>query len=85
MLPMICDVHPFLRLMHKPETDREGNVLPADQQDKRTVVPVERENWQRWLTGSVEDGLSLIRLPLLDVFSHGAAEPSKQVELPVLA
>ena len=81
MLTMNCDAHPLLRLMHKPETDREGNLLPADQQDKRTVVPIERENWQRWLTGSIDDALSLIRLPLLGVFAHGAADPAKQVEL----
>ena len=85
MLTMNCDVHPLLRLMHKPEKDRDGIVLPADQQDKRTVVPIERKDWQRWLTSSIDDALSLIRLPLLDVFAHGAADPSTQVELPVVA
>ena len=83
MLTMNCDAHPLLKLMHKPEKDQDGNVLPPDQQDKRTVVPIERADWDLWLNGSHDDALSLIQLPPLHRFDHGAADPTKQVDLPI--
>ena len=83
MLTMNCDAHPLLKLMHKPEKDKDGNVLPPERQDKRTVVPIERADWDVWLNGSVDDALSLIQLPPLHRFDHGAADPAKQVDLPI--
>lgn len=74
-----CDDHPLLRLMHKPDPK-----LPPDQQDKRAVVSIERDNWDQWLSGTVAEAEILITLPALDVFKHGAADPAKAVELPVL-
>ena len=77
MLTMNCDTHPLLRLMHKPELGADKNPLPAEQQDKRTVIPIERADWELWLTGSLNDAQSLIQLPSLSVFAHGAADPLK--------
>ena len=71
--------HPLLRLMHKPEPK-----LGPDQQDKRSVVPIEPEHWDQWLNGSPEHALELIRVPALELFAHGAADPAKQVALPLL-
>jgi hypothetical protein len=42
MITQNCDGHPLLALMHKPEVDKDGRVLPVNQQDKRAVVPLER-------------------------------------------
>jgi hypothetical protein len=78
MLTQNCDAHPLLNLMHKPDPS-----LPPDRQDKRAVIPIEREPWDRWLTGTVEEAIALVKLPEVDLFSHGAAEPRQQVELPL--
>ena len=76
MITQNCDEHPLLRLMHKPDPK-----LAADQQDKRSVVGIEPIDWDRWLNGTVDDAMSLIRLPDIHVFAHGAADPSKNVAL----
>lgn len=68
MLTQNCDAHPLLRLFHKPVLDKQG--LPHGEQDKRTVVPVERGSWDRWLHGSVEAAEELIVLPSPDLFEH---------------
>jgi len=76
MLTQNCDGHPLLSLMHKPEP-----ALPPDRQDKRTVVPIERQDWETWLRGTVEEALALMTLPGADLFIHGAAEPAQQPPL----
>jgi putative SOS response-associated peptidase YedK len=72
MLTQNCDGHPLLALMHKPAPK-----LPADRQDKRTVVPIERDDWDMWLHGPKEAAESLIQVPSFDLFRHGPAEPNK--------
>jgi hypothetical protein len=69
MLTQNCDSHPLLALMHKPDPS-----LPPDQQDKRSVIAIERADWDRWLRGSIEDALSLVKLPDADLFRHGPAD-----------
>lgn len=81
MITQNCDAHELLRLMHKPERDKEGNVLPPEKQDKRAVVPLEPEQWDAWLHDTTEQADKLIQLPSVEVFRHGAADPTKQVEL----
>lgn len=76
MITQNCDGHPLLGLMHKPDPK-----LPADKQDKRAVVSLERENWDQWLNGSLEDAAELIQVPPVELFRHGAADPAKQVAL----
>lgn len=78
LLTQNCDGHPLLSLFHRPDPK-----LPADKQDKRSVVPLEREHWDRWLTGSIAEAADLIQLPAREVFHHQAADPTKQVPLPV--
>jgi putative SOS response-associated peptidase YedK len=82
MITQNCDGHPLLALMHKPEVGKDGQVLPADLQDKRAVVPLERDRWDEWLHGTVDQAESLIQLPALEIFTHGAGDPSKNVPLP---
>lgn len=76
MLTQNCDAHPLLNKFHKPDP-----ALPPGKQDKRSVVPIEPEHWDRWLHGSIDEAAALIQLPAVDLFSHGAADPDKQVEL----
>lgn len=58
MLTMNCDGHPLLARMHKPDPR-----LPADRQDKRTVVPLDEADWEAWLQGSVPQVAGLLRVP----------------------
>jgi putative SOS response-associated peptidase YedK len=76
MLTQNCDAHPLLNRFHKPDP-----TLPPEAQDKRAVVPIEREHWHTWLHGSIDEALALIRLPPEDLFSHGPADPQVQVQL----
>ena len=71
MITMNADAHPLFKLMHRPE------------KETRTVVPLERVDWDLWLNGSNDDAMSLIQLPSLHLFKHGAADPSKQVKLAI--
>jgi putative SOS response-associated peptidase YedK len=77
MLTQNCDAHPLLNLFHKPDP-----ALPADKQDKRSVVAIERDHWDQWLNGSTDDAAALIQLSPRELFSHGAADSAKQVALP---
>lgn len=83
MLTMNCDAHPLLKLMHRPELAADKTPLPPEQQDKRSVIPIEQADWDLWLNGSIDDALSLIQLPPLHLIKHGAADPSKQVDLDI--
>ena len=67
MLTLNADAHPLMSRMHKPDPK-----VGPDQQDKRSVVPIEREDVERWLFGSQEEARALIRLAAVDVFE---AEP----------
>lgn len=82
MITQNCDGHPLLALMHKPEVNKAGEILPASDQDKRAVVPIERERWDEWLHGTVEQAQALIQLPPLEVFRHAATNPAKNIQLP---
>lgn len=72
MLTQNCDGHPLLALMHKPDPKAAPNA-----QDKRTVVPIERDDWDLWLHGPKEAAEALIRVPPIELFRHGPAEPEK--------
>ena len=62
--------------MHRIDKKR-----PPDKQDKRTVVPIEREDWGTWLRGSPQQAKALVRVPPVEAFSHRALNPAQQVEL----
>lgn len=78
MLTQLCDGHPVLALMHKPDAH-----LPADAQDKRSVVPIERTDWDAWLHGTVDEAESLIRVPGAELLDHGPADRSRTERLPI--
>jgi len=78
MITQNCDGHPLLGLMHKPDPK-----LPADKQDKRAVVQLEPGQWDQWLNGTTQQAEALIQVPEMELFRHGAVDPSKQVEIPL--
>ncbi|WP_298824921.1 SOS response-associated peptidase [uncultured Piscinibacter sp.] len=57
MLTLNADHHPLMRRMHKPDPK-----LPPDRQDKRSVIPLELEDVDLWLHGTISDARSLLRL-----------------------
>lgn len=63
MLTINADAHPLMRRMHKPDPK-----LPADQQDKRSVIPIERGDADRWLAGTMEEAGKLMRLAPIGIF-----------------
>ena len=71
MLTQNCDGHPLLGLMHKPDPK-----LPADKQDRRSVVPIEKQDWDAWLHGTIDQASALIQVPDLELLRHGAADPA---------
>ena len=76
MLTQNCDAHPLLKLMHKPDPKAD----PA-RPDKRAVVPLEEADWDVWLHGDEAQALTLVRLPSLEVFTHGQEALGKRVNL----
>lgn len=50
-----CDGHPLLARLHRPEVHKvTGLVLPAEQQDKRSLVHVNPTDLDAWLHGNDE-------------------------------
>lgn len=66
MLTMNADEHPLMSRMHKPDPK-----LPPDQQDKRSLVLLEAGDFDRWLKGTVEDALELVKLTPEALFKAG--------------
>lgn len=66
MMTMNADTRPIMRRMHKPDPK-----LGPDQQDKRSVVPIEPEDVDAWLNGSIAEALQLVQLAPVEVFAAG--------------
>lgn len=49
------------------------------------MVPIERNHWDEWLHGSIDQAEHLIQLPPLEVFLHGARDAAKNIPLPGVA
>lgn len=83
MLTCNCDTHPLLNRLHKPDPK-----LPPDAQDKRSVIHVAPQDWDQWLSGTVEDALALIRLEPAQAFEvefqAPAVRQSKNPDTPPL-
>lgn len=77
MITQNCDDTPVLNLMHRPDPKR-----PPNMQDKRTVVPLEKGDWDTWLHGTVAQADALIRVPLLERFSHCPLDSTIEMQLP---
>jgi putative SOS response-associated peptidase YedK len=73
MLTLNADAHPLMRRMHKPDPR-----LGPDEQDKRSVIPIESADVDRWLAGTIEDATALLRLAPAGIFEAAptANDPS---------
>jgi len=71
MLTINADGHPLMGRMHRPDPAR----LP-EQQDKRSVVPIEAEDVNPGLFGTIEQARNLIRLAPAELY---LAEPTAPV------
>jgi hypothetical protein len=67
MLTVNADHHPLMRRMHKPDPN-----FGPEAQDKRSVVAIEKDDYERWLTGSLDEVKRLVVAPAMDVL---AGEP----------
>ncbi|MDP1901765.1 MAG: SOS response-associated peptidase family protein [Rubrivivax sp.] len=78
LLTLNADTHPLMRRMHRPDPQR-----PPEMQDKRSVVPIERQDTDAWLFGTLEQARSLVRLAPPGTFSaQPAAGQGAQSVLP---
>lgn len=66
MLTLNADDHALMRRMHKPDPK-----LGPNQQDKRSVVPIELHDVDAWLAGTLDVATALLRLPPADAFDAG--------------
>jgi putative SOS response-associated peptidase YedK len=74
MLTINADDHPLMSRMHKPDPK-----LPADRQDKRSVVAIELDDVDRWLNGAPEDAALLVRAPVAELMvATPTASPKSQ-------
>ncbi len=74
MLTINADAHPLMSRMHRPDPKR-----PPGQQDKRSVVPLAREDIDIWLAGPIEQVRPLMRLAPAELFD---AEPVPRAPAP---
>ncbi len=73
MLTINADSHALMRRMHKPDPN-----YGPDEQDKRSVIPIEVGDVDPWLHGSVEEASTLLRLAPDDVFLAGPVIEKQQ-------
>ena len=69
MLTINADAHPLMRRMHRPDPK-----LPAGQQDKRSVIPIEMGDVGLWLAGTVEEASKLLQLAPVERFDAGPVD-----------
>lgn len=81
MLTFNANAHPLLSLMHRPNLEAVGAVLPAAQHEKRAIVSLERGSWNQSPYGTQEEAATLVQLPAPHLYAHGAADAVKHVEL----
>ena len=70
MLTRNADAHPRMSRMHKPDPK-----LGPDQQDKRSVVPIELADVDAWLHGTLEQAQTLVKLAPNEVFDAAPVGP----------
>jgi putative SOS response-associated peptidase YedK len=76
MLTINADAHPLMSRMHKPDPK-----LARHHQDKRSVLVVERADWNQWLVGSKPHAVDLLKLAPVEVFDHGPQEAEPMATL----
>ena len=67
MLTLNADDHPLMNRMHRPDPKR-----PPDQQDKRSVVPIEAEDVDTWLSAPLTEAAKLLKLAPVETFAAQA-------------
>ncbi|MDO9436712.1 SOS response-associated peptidase [Hydrogenophaga sp.] len=76
MLTLHANSHPLMSRMHRPDLDpATKRPLPFEQQDKRSVIPIEQADVDQWLAGTVEDAQALLRLAPVEIFDAGPSTP----------
>ena len=65
MLTVNCDGHPSLGRLHEPDPK-----LPADAQDKRSVVSLEPDQWTAWLEATPDEAMGLLVAPPTERFDR---------------
>lgn len=79
MLTVNCNSHPLLNRLHKPDRDPETKeILSMEKQDKRSLVHINPQGWDRWLHGTVDDALSMLLPPPPEAFDMGDAHRTDQ-------
>ena len=66
MLTVNADSHPLMSRMHKPDKK-----FGPDEQDKRSVVAIEREEVDAWLRGDLDTAATLMRPPAMVAIAAG--------------
>lgn len=74
MITVNCDGHPLLGRLHKPDPK-----LPDDAQDKRSLVPLEREQWDAWLHGDETHARALLVPPPAERFDLTDANRTDEI------
>lgn len=77
MLTINANLHPLMSRMHKIERDRATKQLVFD---KRSVVPLEAHDFDRWLTCTVDEAGEMLLLPSVEVIDAGPAFDSETPE-----
>ena len=70
LLTINADAHPLMSRMHRPDPKR-----PPNMQDKRSVIPIELSDADRWLSAPLEQAAGLMRLAPVEVFDAAPAVP----------
>ncbi|KQO38108.1 hypothetical protein ASF19_20250 [Acidovorax sp. Leaf84] len=68
MLTLNADAHPLMNRMHKPDKK-----LGPNEQDKRSVIPIEPADYDQWLAGTQEEAQAILRMPAVELFDAGPA------------
>jgi putative SOS response-associated peptidase YedK len=74
MLTLNADHHPLMSRIHKPDPK-----LPPDQQDKRSVIPIDKGDVDLWLAGTVEEAMALLKLTSVEKFDAKPAETDQKL------
>ena len=79
MLTLNADQHPLMNRMHKPDPK-----LGPGQQDKRSLVLLEPQDFDQWLAGTVEDANALIRLTPAELFDASPLRPDEPATIDLI-
>ena len=79
MLSINADAHPLMKRMHKPDPK-----LGPNDQDKRSVIPVEPDDVDIWLFAPATEAAQLLRMAPVDLFEAQAlgADPTPHKPTP---